>query len=140
MMDDEESGLGIKKTNEDKLVYRLEIQDAIKTCRKSRSEIPGMKYAVDGLISIIEFDIQGYHFKRQIDTIKLNLEMERKIRLLRFLRRNGLRSSNPLKIHIFKLNDFEWYYSSLFQQVLQMLAKENMLIETEKIIRIHDST
>jgi len=133
---EEELGLGIKKSSEDKLIYKTEIQDAIRQCRRTMGLIPYYKRSVTGLISIIEFDIHGYKFLTTINQIKRDLNIEKKIRLYRYIIKNGLEAANPINIAKYRNEEYSWYYGALFQRVLQMLATENMLIETEKFVPI----
>jgi len=131
-MDDDTHSLGIRRSNEDKLIYKTEIQDAIRQCRRCKGLIPTFKHAVEGLVMIIEFDISGYKFFSQIQDIKKQLRIEKTLRFCVYLEEYGLEAGHPINIANYRNEEYTWYYQTLFQRVLQMLASENMLIEDER--------
>lgn len=130
----EYTGLGIKKSNEDKLVYRLEIQNAIQRCRLSIDTLE-FRAALDGLISIINFDIVGYDFHTEINNIKYDLHVESKLRFYRYLQRYGTEAAAAQNLMKYKLIEHNWYNHEMMRRIIQKLAEEDLLFETGKVTK-----
>jgi len=136
----ERTFVGIRRTSEDKLTYKLIIADAINQCRRTMGTF-SFKDSVDGLEKIIKFDIPGYQLKTQIQEIKdtLNYEMkqmekekEKKLTPSQFNKRAYQAKWRILRNKI--------YWETYYERLIQLLAKENLCLETEKYVAVHDST
>jgi len=137
LIDDDEIELGIRRHSEDKLTYKLIIANAINECRRSERDQELYQNNVHGLINVIYFDVRGYRLRSQIEELLNELKVEREkqyddekenIDRWMFYRRS-YQAKLKLRLH-------KWYYRTLFQRILQILASENLLLETEKLISV----
>jgi len=137
LVDDDEIELGIRRHSEDKLTYKLIIANAINECRRSERDYVLYENNVNGLINIIYFDVRGYKLKTQIEQLITELKKEREIMYntdeLETPRWKFFKTNYQHKL---KLRIHRWYYRTLFQRILQILASENLLLETEKLISV----
>ena len=127
--------LGYRKTSEDKLTYKNIIADAINWCRRTRGSTR-FKEAVENLESIILFDIPGYKLQSQIDDIKEEMAVERIEKINKEKEKHGryyLRNSVQAKL---RLEIARWYWERYFQKLIQLLARENLLLETQKVVKL----
>lgn len=135
MPDDEEEGfdLGIRRKSIDKLTYKNIIADAINWCRKSRGTTR-FKYNVQGFESVIMFDVVGYKLKSKLEKIVNQLEIQRQERRNQAKRRHGRDFYGNAFQAKFKIAEEDWYWNMRFEMVIQLLASENLLLETERVI------
>jgi len=133
--------IGLRKTTEDKLVYKFIIANAINECRSAEGMIKEYPDSVAALRNLLSFNIKGYNLKEQIDKIVEKLDKE-KIDIY-----NKQRDKTPCRIFYkksyqikFKLKLDRAYWETMFKEILQILASEGLLMDTEKYIPIHDST
>lgn len=137
LTDDDEIELGIRRHSDDKLTYKLIIANAINECRRSERDYSLYENNVNGLINIIFFDVRGYKLRTQIQKLKEELKKEREDRYEEeennverwMFYRKSYQAKLKLRLH-------RWYYTTLFQRILQILASENLLLETEKLISV----
>jgi len=133
---DAELGLGYHQHNLDKLTYKNIIADAINYCRKLKTykEFAG---AVEGLEDVIYMDIEGYRLREQIETIKTTIKTEGQ-EYIDTLRKNMGRDEYYKNAHIAKLKLFmdQWYYERYFEDLIQLLAEHNLLLEHERYVPI----
>lgn len=136
--DIEEGVLSIKRTSEDKLTYKNIIAERIRWCCR----YTGNMYYRDSCIaleSIIYFDIRGYKLRKELDKIKLNLKRKRAYHIKNIKSKMGRRfytRPNQAKLRLL-LN--EWYWNQYFRDIIQLLASNNLLLETEKNIPIQET-
>ena len=138
MIEDEEEqylGLGYRKKSEDKLTYKNIIAEAIRKCLFTKGSTY-FKEAVEGLEKAIYFDVTGYKLMTEINKIKKELEVG-KYKIIRKMKRKlgvdfyGNKEQVELKIQVRK-----WYWETLFTRLIQLLADNNLLFETEKVTPI----
>ena len=125
--------IGFRRKSEDKLNYRNIVADAINWCRKAQGTIYFHK-AVEGLEKVIWFDIPGYKLKSKTLKIQYELRLERTKKLNFFKQKYGrqiYRRKNRMQVRLY-LED--WYWNEYFSSLIQLLASENLLFETEKVI------
>ena len=137
LIDEDEINLGIRRHTDDKLTYKLIIANAINSCRQSERDYILYENNVHGLINIIYFDVRGYNLKTQIEKLLKELKAEREKRYKE--EENNIPRWKFYKTsyqHKLKLRLHRWYYTTLFQRILQILASENLLLETEKLISV----
>ena len=125
----------IRRTSEDKLTYKNIIADAINDCRRNKGKI-FFNSKVQALEDIINFDVTGYKLMSQIENIKQNIEEER-IEYLNIekekLGNKFYSNANQAKL---KLKMSKWYWERYYVEIIRLLAKENLLLETEKKISV----
>lgn len=135
--DQEIMGLGIHQSNRDKLTYKNIISDAINHCRQLKGH-QNFNDAVEGLEDIIYMDIAGYRLRVKIETIKDELQtvgQEYITRLHKTMGRNYYRNANIAQLRLF-MN--KWYYEHYFEELIQLLAEHNLLLEHERYIPIRE--
>ena len=135
--EDNETSFGIRRTSEDKLTYKNIIADAINWCRKSMGT-RHMPNAVQGLERIIKFDVKGYKLRTSLQEIQVELNKEKlhKIKIeKKRLGRNFYGNSEQAR---FKLKQSEWYWNEYFEMIIQLLANNGLLFDTEKTIPIKE--
>ena len=131
----EEIEFGIRRTSEDKLTYKNIIVDAINWCRRTRGTMH-FKHAVKGLVGIINFDVKGYSLKTKIDEIQVELDREKKRLIQQEKQRAGRKFYANAYQAKFKIRLDEVYWNSYFECIIQLLADNNLLMETEKTIPV----
>ena len=137
MFEEDETGFGIRRTSEDKLTYKNIIADAINWCRKSMGT-RHMPNAVQGLERIIKFDVKGYKLKTKLIEIQADLKAEKIERKKREKRRMGRNFYGNSEQARFKLRQSEWYWNKYFEEIIQLLADNKLLVETEKTIPVKE--
>lgn len=141
MGEDEEETLqqfGFRKTSIDKLTYKNIIADAINQCRRSRSHIRLFQKSVEGLEEIISFDVPGYPLDKSLKQIKKTLEIERKKQVRKKqdeLGKKIFQRATQAKLRIWL---HQWYWDEYFKKIIQLLAENNLLLETQKYIPIRE--
>lgn len=137
LTDDDSIELGIRKHSDDKLTYKLIIANAINQCRVNEGYIKAYENSVKALINLLFFDVKGYNLKSKITELMDSLDVERESKYTdeqesteRWLfYRKSYQAKFKLKLH-------RWYYETLFQRILQILASEGLLMDTEKLISV----
>lgn len=132
---DETSGFGIKRTSEDKLTYKNIIARAINYCLSLR----GSKYfhiGVMNLVRTIEFNVSGYRFIDELNKIQQRIMVDKKKKIVSWQLEHGRKFYRRDQRAIMKLELYSWGWDVYFQEVIQLLAKNNLLIETEKTIPV----
>ena len=133
--DTEYIDLGIKKTNIDKLTYKYTIQKIIEQCLNTKGQL-GYYDHVDAYVDAIMFDIKGYKFKTKVKKLIQDLNVERKKEILNYLKKYGYEAINPKYYFPFKHKLTKGYYEGLFEGLQQLVANEDLLLETGKTIPI----
>jgi hypothetical protein len=137
LTDDDNIEFGIRRHTDDKLTYKLIIAKAINECRITEGDAEKYPKAVKALVHLIYFDIRGYNLKTKIDVIVERLQIERKnmyteeentVERWLFYRKSY---QSKLKMKIMMR-----YNEALFMGILQLLASEGLLMDTEKIINV----
>jgi hypothetical protein len=140
--EDDEYGLGIKRPTKDKLTYKNVIAAAIMKCQASRGTTR-FSDNVKGLISLINFDIPGYHLKSEIAETVAELDAEAEQRLEGYKERFSDGVFYTYANHYFRpFLDLEmavWYWDALFVRVIQILANHDLLFERETYISMRKS-
>lgn len=132
-----EESLFIRRTTEDKLTYKNIIADAINSCRKCKGKLY-FKEAVEGLVDIIEFNVRGYPLKNKLEKIRNNLEVEKKQRRIDRANEMGRRFYRRDVQAKFKIEQNEWYWRKYFKDIIQLLADNNLLMDTGKDIPVKE--
>jgi len=127
----------IRKTSEDKLTYKNIIADAINWCRKSMGTMY-FREAVKGLEKIIKFDVTGYSLLSEIENIQIQLNIEKKEMIKYKKHKLGRHFYGNAEQAKFKLELSEWYWSAYFERIIQLLASNGLLFDTEKTIPIKE--
>ena len=127
----------IRKTSEDKLTYKNIIADAINWCRKSMGTMY-FKEAVKGLEKIIKFDVIGYKLLSEIKQIKIDLDIEQQKNIKLKKKRLGRSFYGNAEQAKLKLEISEWYWEEYFERLIQLLANNGLLFDTEKRISVKE--
>lgn len=137
LTDDDYVELGIRRHSDDKLTYKLIIANAINECRRSERDYVDYENKVNGLVNVIYFDVRGYKLKTQILKLLTELKQDRKQQYQKEEQNTPRWKFYKTSYqHKLKLKLHKWYYTTLFQRILQILASENLLLETEKLISV----
>lgn len=133
---DAELGLGYHQRNLDKLTYKNIIADAINYCRRLKGH-KEFASAVSGLEDVIYMDIEGYRLRAKIENVKTIIQNEGQEYIHR-LRENQGRDEYYKNAHLAKLKLFidQWYYERYFEDLIQLLAEHNLLLEHERYVPI----
>lgn len=132
---DAEIGLGYHQHNTDKLTYKNIIADAINFCRKLKGH-KEFASAVDGLEDVIYMDIEGYRLRDKIETIKEHIYTKGQEYINSLQNRQGRFYYARANIAKLKLFMDQWYYERYFEELIQLLAEHNLLLEHERYIPI----
>lgn len=135
-VDDEILNIGLRRHSDDKLTYKLIIANSINECRRTEDNSDYYK-SVKALKNLLSFNIKGYDLKEQIDEIIAKLEAD-------IVKKYQCTNPNiPRYIFFSKKNqanlkekNTKWYWESLFISMLQILASEGLLFDTEKVVPI----
>jgi len=133
--DDDDINYAIRKTSEDKLTYKNIIADAINWCRRARGTVY-FKSAVQGLESVINFNVIGYKLKDELKTIKDTLDKEKTENEIKEHYKMGRRFMKRAIRVKFKLQQEKWYWNAYFEKIIQLLGNNNLLLETQKKIPV----
>jgi hypothetical protein len=135
-IDEEILDIGLRRHSDDKLTYKLIIANAINECRRVEGE-PNYYDSVKALINLLSFNIRGYKLKEQIDEVKKKLDEGKKQRY-KDEEENTPRWKYYKKANLGKLKGeiTKWYWETFFRQILQILATEGLLFDTERIVPI----
>lgn len=125
----------LRKTTEDKLAYKLEIADAIRMCRRFRGTMM-FPYMVKSLEEIISFDVTGYKLRTGLEKIKIELANSQKEYIkLKKLKKGKYFYKNSEQAKL-KINVKEWYWSTYFMEIIQLLADYNLLFDKDKTVSV----
>jgi hypothetical protein len=137
LIDEDLIDIGIRRHTDDKLTYKLIIANAINECRISEGLIKEYPDSVLALINLLSFEITGYNLKSQIDKITDKLDKEKEklwdVKKDETPRWIFYKKSYQAK---FKLKLDRAYWETLFKEVLQILASEGLLMDTEKLVSV----
>ena len=133
--DEDYLDLGIKKTNIDKLTYKYTIQKIIDRCLQAQGQINYDEY-VRAYVKALEFDVKGYKFLTQIHKVLNRLEYQKKTLLLEYITTHWYEARNPKYLIPFRMKIYVLYYETLFRELQQMVANEDLLLETGKHVPI----
>jgi len=137
--DQEVMGLGIHQSNKDKLTYKNIISDAINTCRRSKGHKEFVN-DVEGLEDIIYMDISGYQLRKQIETIKETIHVIGQEYINTLYHKSGRTYYKKATIAKLRLFMDQWYYERYFEELIQLLATHNLLLEHERYIPIREKS
>jgi len=135
---DEETilGLGTRKGTRDKLTYRQVLYNVIMQYLNSYGNFNSRR-AVEKIIHATRFNEPGFELKNSIDTIKEELQEEKKIKWNEWKKQIGKfnfsRRSTQSKL---KIQLQKWYWDELFDRILQVLADKDLIIEHNKLQKI----
>jgi len=136
--EDEDSGFLIRRASQDKLTYKNTIQRCIDWCLRAMGTFL-FPMAVKSLERAIIFDIKGYKFKTNIEQIHIKanqFQQEEKIRLKNKLGRRFYKNAIQAKYKLQRENQY-WLY--IFDELMQLIADHNLLIEYQKTITVKEA-
>ena len=139
IMDDEDGIFAIRRSSQDKLTYKNIIAQAISKCNSSKGTTR-FKDTVQALASTITFDVSGYNLATSLMNIKKELAQQEKQYIEQKIEQHGLKlfyHANQAKL---KIMVNEWYWNTYYERILQLLASNNLLFDTEKKIPVIQDT
>jgi len=119
----------------DKLTYRILLQNKVDMALNAMgTEFLG--YRVLALKTACYFDQSGLLFKTLIDEkiAKLNKEYIAKVMVI--VKNNRDEWLHPIKKHIHSITLNEWYFTSLLEFIIDMLASHNALLESKDYVEM----
>lgn len=124
-----------KKTSIDKLTWKNEIAEAHRFCRHNLKNMNILPDAIDGLVTTIYFDIEGYKLKETIDNIFIDA-LKKGQKMIDEIRNNLGRAFYYRNVNIARLRIAmeKWYWTYVFKELTQLLGEKNLLLETERKI------
>ena len=122
-----------KKTIEDKLTYKNIIAEAIRKCMWTKGT-KQFKDAVEGLEGVLYFNISGYTLKKDIDKIKDKLQIDKQKVINHYKRKYGRDFYGNKEQIDLKLDVRTWYWNTFFDELIQLLAEHNLLLDQERTI------
>ena len=138
MNEDEDAiALALKRSSADKLAWKIEIADATRDCRKTKGTFR-FRYMVEALEDIIYVNIPGYHLSPEIDNIKKLLDKLRSEKIeMEKREKKRFFYSRPFQAK-FKIKVSKWYWNTYYKKLIQLLAEHNLLLETQKYVKIKE--
>lgn len=139
LMEEEDTIFAVRRSTQDKLTYKNIIASAIGICNRSKGTTR-FKDDVQALASTIAFNVSGYNLAYELKEVR-NVLLQGVSLFVKSenqkMGKKALYHANQAKL---KIRANEWYWNHYFEAILQVLAKHNLLFDTErKISVIQDS-
>lgn len=117
----------------DKLSYRVLLQNKVDMALNSMgTEFLGVR--VLALKTACYFDQSGLLFRTLIDKKVAELNKEYIAKVLQIVKNDRDEWLHPIRKHIHKLYLNEWYFTTLLEYIIDMLASHNALLESKDYV------